>query len=247
MRQPDKTLAPLISPILKGFKKRYNLALSFQNESRDGFYNVQFNSETWPAGAVRSYGYHEVEVFFSLRCNAVTDLILAMEERDRENMNNWGPNDGRFTVQRMVNYYPFDDDRDKEWTIRHDRLEADCIEAAEKFRDLMETEGFAWFERYSDPLNISRDVNEPIGAELKSRKGHPLMPRHSERAKIGLAAACVAEPERVPELYQQWLDWVRAADEYHMGRGTRSEPNVPRYECRFDYIIDEARKVGYDV
>ena len=211
---------------------------------------ILFQGRSYPAGVFDDYHYDFYETEFSLwlAFKPISNMVLKVDFEE-----------GRFTEKSYQKYlrrnYPVIEHCQAldpvagypaQFKLRHDYLEQDTAEAMNQFERFMEEFGFAWFERYSDPLNISRDANDPIGRELGSTEGHPLVSQHDARACVGFAAACVAEPQRVPELYAQWLEWARADDAYHID--TRGELMFePRFRQMFDIILEEARKLGYDV
>lgn len=254
MKQPDKTIAAIFAPTFEGFKKKYDLGLLYLQDLPFGLRRVVFLSHRSDPGVVKPYGFHEVDVILSQGSDVINELLDALDERERLlPVDPTGPTRGyangirRGTVGRIaVGRHPFDAVRDRTYEIRFDYLEADTHVMHERFRAMMLEDGFAWFERYSDPLNISRDVNEPIGSEIGVRSDHVLAYPHDRRAEIGIAAACVAEPHRVPDLYKRWLEWRRHDDAYALPRG-RPRPFEPDMRRRLDTIIEEARLRGYSV
>lgn len=254
VKQPDKTISEIFAPTLQGFKKKYDLGLSYTQRMSDYGIEVIFLSERFDAGVVKSYGFHEVDVFLGLGNYAINqlldarDAIEALRPRDPTGPSyGYGNGEYRHTVLRKaVGVWPFDPVRDQTYMIRFDHLETDTHAMHERFRSMMMEHGFPWFERYADPVNISRDINDPIGAAMGDRTGHTLCSQHDMRAEIGIAAACVAESDRVPELYERWLEWRRRDDEFAIPRG-RPRPFEPDMQRRFDIIIDEARARGYAV
>lgn len=254
MKQPDKTIAPIFAPTLQCFKKKYNLGLSYVQDLPFGLREVVFLSHRLDPGVKKPYGFHEVDVILSQGNDIINELLDALDVRERllpldptGPTRVFGNGKRRRTVHRIVvGRHPFDPVRDQTYEIRFDYLEADTNVMHERFEAMMLEDGFAWFERYSDPLNISRDVNEPIGSEIGVRSSHALAGTHDRRAEIGIAAACVAEPHRVPDLYENWLEWKRQDDAYALPRG-RPRPFEPDMRRRLDTIIDEARLREYSV
>ncbi|MFM7402690.1 MAG: hypothetical protein ACKO1N_01070 [Erythrobacter sp.] len=254
MKQPDKTMAPTFGATLVGFKKRYDFGLSYRKIFSYGLHEVIFISHRNDPAVVRHYGYHEVQVLLGAGNDAINELFDALDAREKlRPKDRTGPSytfgDGSpgSTVYRMVvGRHPFDQDRDRIYEIRFDHLEADTHACHARFKTMMLQDGFSWFERYADPANISRDVNDAMIREGGHGTDHLPGGPSAGRAELGVAAACVAEPHRVPDLYEQWSEWQRHDDAYALVRG-RPRPFEPDMRRRLDTIIDEARLRGYSV
>lgn len=252
MKQPYRIIDQHFSQLLEGYKREYDIDLGYRKITPSGFNDVSIVSNILSAGVVKPYGYYEIEIYLSLRNEPVTELLDALSRREAERpIDRTGPSynnnisDIRPTVLRpVVDWYPFDPQRDQLYELRFEHLEQDTEAAFERFKAMMREDGFPWFERYADPLNIARDINDPIGKEPGDKSGHHLSGQHDRRAEIGIAAACVAQPERVPELYEAWLEFERRFDAFAMTRG-RPRPFEPDMRRRFDIIIEEARKRDY--
>ncbi len=92
---------------------------------------------------------------------------------------------------------------------------------------------------------------EWCGAEIGSGSSdlwgpgpHPLLNNRGNRPLVGVAAACVAEPERVGALIDAYLTQTRAADERW---ADERSPFAPGLEKQLGMIVDRARELGYAV
>jgi hypothetical protein len=73
---------------------------------------------------------------------------------------------------------------------------------------------------------------------------HPLMNNITNRPLVGIAAACVGEPDRVPALVDAWLSVERSWDEQFAGR---RPPQADDLAKKFALITSKARELGYAV
>ena len=101
--------------------------------------------------------------------------------------------------------------------------------------------GFAWYQRYADPVALSRDVNAPLDLWAGP---HPLVNNSTNRPLVGVAAACVGEPERVGDLIAAYLTQTCADDERLTGLRA---PVAPGLEKQLGLIVEKARELGYEV
>lgn len=149
-----------------------------------------------------------------------------------------------FTVYRGVGaiggYFAFDPSRDCELCLRFDHLEEDVAETARRIEAMLEADGLAWYERYTNPATLSRDLNDPVGFGPP----HPLMNNDQQRPLLGVAAACVGEPERVSALIDSWLAVARGWDEQF---AHERAPLADDFAKKFALITDKARELGYGV
>ena len=239
MKQPDRTLVTALDPFMTahGFK--------FIG-SRGGYYRKYaggfdyFSWGTYPLATGEKWeaGYHEGHYGVGMRFDKV-------EELTSEVMPIYGADNQKyaFTTYRGVgnpagNWFAFDPSRDEGLCLRFDHLEADVAETVGRIAAMLEADGWAWYERYADAVALSSDVNDPMGGIAP----HPLVNNATNRPLVGIAAACVSEPERVPALIDGWLSVAREWDE--QAEGARP-PMAPDFARKFALITDKARELGY--
>ena len=240
MKQPDRTLVAALDPFMTahGFKHVQSRGAFIRN-SKTGFDEFVFSTYPLATGEKWEAGYHEGFYGIGLRSDAVQEIwnVLGISYGG-------DPKRHRGTVFRGVgafgNYLAFDPSRDRELCLRFDHLEADVAETAVRIAAMLEADGWAWYARYADPVALSRDLNDPMGG----LEPHPLINNINQRPLVGVAAACVAEPERVPELIDAWLAVVRGWDEQ---AGDARPAMAPDFAKKFALITDKARELGYAV
>lgn len=237
MKQPDRALVAALDPFMTahGFK--------FIG-SQGGYYRkcvVGFDYFSWgtyplATGEKWDAGYHEGHYGLGKRHDAVAAVHAALH-----------PNYGakyRPTIYRAVGSpnvnLPFDVARDRELCLRFDHLEEDVAETVGRIEAMLEADGRGWYERYADPVVLSQGLNEPLGG----LGPHPLLNNSGDRPLVGVAAACVGEPERVPALIDGWMSVARGWDEQ---AGGERPPLAPDFAKKFALITDKARELGYAV
>ncbi len=239
MKQPDRTLFEVLDPFMTahGFKFIKSRGSYFRKHS-SGFDYFSWRSYPLETGEKWAAGYYEGHYGIGIRSDAI-------EELTREVMPLYGEDNQRyaFTVYRAVGrdggYFAFNPSRDRELYLRFDHLEADVAETVGRIEAMLEADGWAWYARYAGPAALSQGVNNPIEGRL-----HPLVNNYEQRPLVGVAAACVAEPKRVPELIDQWLTTVEHNDEQH---ANQRAPMAPGLMGRLDRIVRKARQLGCDV
>ena len=105
---------------------------------------------------------------------------------------------------------------------------------------MLEIDGWAWYERYADPVALSQGINEPMGG----LEPHCLVNNINYRPLIGIAAACVGEPQRVSSLVDGWLSVVRGWDEQYADQRSSQADDFAK---KFALIVEKARQLGYAV
>ncbi|GAA0333432.1 hypothetical protein GCM10009087_49570 [Sphingomonas oligophenolica] len=236
MKQPDRTLVSVLDPFMTehGFKyvKSRDVYIRKTDSGLDDFSWSSFPLATGPKWRA---GYYEGQYGLGLRNDAV-------EEITRVAMPIYGADNQRyaFTVYRSVGgYFAFDRERDRELCLRFDHLEEDVKETVQRIEAMLSVDGFAWYKRYADPVTLSRDLNDPIATS----EAHPLQNNPGSRPLVGVAAACVAEPGRVPELIEAYLNFTSERDKLH---AHKRPPEAPDMEKKLLMIVERARELGYE-
>lgn len=241
MKQPDRSLVEALDPFLtgQGFKFIKSRGAYFRKH-KSGFDYLSWGTYPLATGEKWEAGYYEGHYGIGLRNDAIATLWDAL------NLTNGVANQKyRPTIYRAVgspngNYFAFDPSRDQELCLRFDHLERDVAETAWRIETMLEADGWAWYERYADPVRLSQDINDPIGG----LDPHPLVNNINHRPLVGVAAACVGEPERVPELIDAWLMAIRGWDEQF---SAQRPPQAESFVQKFKLIVDKARDIGHEV
>jgi hypothetical protein len=239
MKQPNRALVAALDPfmIANGFKFLKSREAYFRKY--DGGFDY-FSWSTYPLSTGEKWkaGYHEGHYGIGKRVDKIEQLT-------REVMPIYGSDNERyaFTIYRGVgnpagNWFAFDPVRDKALCLRFDHLEEDAINAAGHIEAMLKTDGRGWYERYSDPVALSRDINDPLGG----LDPHPLVNNVNYRPLVGVAAACVGEPERVPTLVDEWLSTINDWDKKTAGKRPPLIDDVAR---KLTLITDKAKVLGY--
>lgn len=242
MKQPDRTLFNGLEQFMvaHGFKF-INSRGVYVRKRPDGFDDFSWSSYPLTTGEKWEAGYYEGGYGLGLRSDAIEVLT-------REVMPVYGADNQRyaFTIYRSVGspnvHFPFDVSRDQALCLRFDHLEADVADAIHRIKSMLESDGFAWFERYADPAALSRDLNDPL--DLLAGP-HPLMNNRGQRPLVGIAAACVGEPQRVGDLIYTYLTQAQEFDVRE--GGGRNESFASKLEEQLGMIVTKARKLGYEV
>ena len=237
MKQPDRTLVAALDPFMTahGFKYIQSRG-AYIRKSKTGFDEFVFSTYPLATGEKWEAGYHEGFYGIGLRSDAVQEIwnVLGISYGG-------DPKGHRGTVFRGVgaygNYLAVDPLRDRELCLRFDHLEEDVAETVGRIAAMLEADGLAWYARYADPVALSQGINDPIEGRL-----HPLVNNYEQRPLVGVAAACVAEPGRVPELIAAYLAVARRDDEQYADQRAAM---VPDFSKKFAQITDKARELGY--
>lgn len=241
MKQPDRALVEALDPFMTehGFKYIKSREV-YIRKYKNGFDDFVFSTYPLATGDKWKAGYHEGFYGLGLRHDAI-------EEISRVVLPIHGADNRRYasTVFRTVGNAPgqwfvFDPTRDKALCLRFDHLEEDVLQAAARIKTMLEEDGWAWYERYADPVALSQDINKPLGG----LDAHPLVNNINHRPLVGVAAACVGEPERVPELIDAWLVAIRGWDEQF---AAQRPPQAESFVKKFELIINNARVLGHEV
>jgi hypothetical protein len=150
----------------------------------------------------------------------------------------WGANNQKqtTTIYRGLGFFPFDENLSDD-LIRRDSLTTDAASVSGRIEAMMAAHGDAFFERYASLLECSRGLNDPIETGT-----HPLLNSYPKRAYYGIAAAGLAEPERMRELVeahtaycrkQGWID----PGVYDVGHGL---PAPDAIQLRFSKVAELA-------
>lgn len=241
MKQPDRTLVAALDPFMTahGFKFIKSREVYIRKTSY-GFDDFSWSSYPLATGEKWEAGYYEGHYGLGMRFDKI-------EKMTSEVMPIYGADNQKyaFTTYRGVGnpagqWFAFDPSRDRGLCLRFDHLEEDVAETTGRIEAMLETDGWAWFERYADPVALSRDINDPLGGTAP----HPLVNNITNRPLVGIAAACVGEPERVPALIDAWLAVAR---EWDAQAGGERPPLAPDFAKKFALITDKARELGHAV
>lgn len=238
MKQPDRTLVAALDPFMTahGFKFIKSREV-YIRKTPSGFDDFSWSSYPLATGEKWEAGYYEGHYGLGLRSDAieaVSRIVMPIYGAENERY--------AFTVYRGVGnpagqWFAFDQSRDKALCLRFDHLEEDAAEAAQRIMAMLEADGWAWYQRYTDPVMLSRDINEPIGGPVP----HPLVNNYAQRPLVGVAAACIGEPERVPAIVDAWLSVAR---EWDKQAESERPPLAPDFAMKFALIADRARELG---
>ncbi len=237
MKQPDRTLVAALDPFMTahGFKFIKSRDV-FIRKTLSGFEDFSWSSYPLATGEKWEAGYFEGGYGLGLRSDAVAAVHAALHPNYGEKY--------RPTIYRGVsafgNYLAFDPSRDRELCLRFDHLEADVAETVTRIEAMLEADGWTWYKRYADPVALSQGLNDPMGEPGP----HPLLNNSSDRPLVGVAAACVGEPERVSALIDSWLAVVRGWDEEYADQRPSQADDFAK---KFALITDKARELGYSV
>lgn len=239
MKQPDRTLVAALDPFMTahGFKFIKSREVYFR-KTPTGFDDFSWSSYPLATGEKWEAGYYEGGYGPGLRSDAVeavARIVMPIHGADNDRY--------AFTIYRGVAFPPsnpfaFDPTRDRELYLRFDHLEEDVAETVGRIEAMLEADGWDWYKRYADPAALSKGINEPMGG----LDPHPLLNNISDRPLVGLAAACVGEPERVPALIDGWMSVVRGWDVQY---GDQRPPQTEDFAKKFALITDKARDLGY--
>lgn len=240
MKQPDRTLVAALDPFMAGHGFKFIKSREvYIRKTPSGFDDFSWSSYPLATGEKWDAGYYEGGYGLGLRSDAieaVSRIVMPIHGADNERY--------AFTVYRPVGSpnvnLPFDPLRDRELCLRFDHLEEDVAETAGRIEAMLEVDGWDWYRRYADPVALSQDINDPMGGVAP----HPLVNNINNRPLVGVAAACVGEPERVSALIDGWLAVVRSWDEQ---AGDARPPMVDDFAKKFDLITGKARELGYAV
>lgn len=241
MKQPDRTLVAALDPFMTahGFKFIGSHG-GYYRKYASGFDYFSWGSYPLATGKKWEAGYYEGHYGIGLRSDAIDALSsVVMPLYGGEKFQRYA-----FTVYRAVafpptNLFAFDPLRDRELCLRFDHLEADVAGTVGRIEAMLEADGWAWYKRYADPAALSQGLNDPIGGGV-----HPLLNNDGNRPLVGIAAACVGEPERVSALVDGWLSVARGWDEQAAGQ---RPSQVDEYTRKFALITDKARELGYAI
>jgi hypothetical protein len=239
MKQPDRSLVATLDPFMTahGFKF-IGTHGGYYRKYSGGFDRFSWGSYPLATGEKWEAGYYEGHYAIALRNDAIDALTsIVMPLYGGERYQRYATTASR-AVGWAGDYFAFDATRDRELCLRFDHLEEDVAETAGRIAAMLEADGWGWYERYADPVALSQGINDPLGGVAP----HPLVNNVNQRPLVGVAAACVGEPDRVPALIDGWLSVAREWDE--QAEGARP-PMAPDFARKFALITDKARELGY--
>ena len=194
MNQAETALKELLEPVLRehGFKPQSS-GLSFKRRTSFGFHELSLPSFAWAAG-----GPYVVNVGLGVRHNRI-DLVVnrlghIWGEANQKNTT---------TVYRGLGFFPFNAGRDGEKTISSEHVSTDAASVASDVSLMLAADGLEFYDRYSELRECSLGLNSPIEVQT-----HPLLNRFPMRAYYGVAAAALAQPERVQSLIRSYTDFA---------------------------------------
>ena len=238
MAEPNDTLAPLMDDFMAehGFKylKSRNL---YKRKTDYGFDEFMWLTEpicTNPWGHLGDFG-------LGLRHDDVDLLVQDVFPTYPPEARKKNP----IMYRATGNHFPFDPVRDAELKLGFDTLATDCAAAAERMKRMLIEDGFAWYTHYSDVKNLSRDLNR----DIPKRQPHDQATRATiaNRMKLpvlGVAAACLAEPERVPQLMSDYLEYM---GQWGGEAFVKRENENKVFEKQFEQVLSRAREYGCNV
>ncbi len=209
MNKAEQVLKALLEPMLRerGFKP-VSSHLGFRRRTSLGFDYLSF-----PGFATGSGGTYVVNLGLGVRHNRIDEIVNQLGHI-------WGTANQRntTTVYRGLEFFPFDAQRDGRKVITLERVELEAHSVASDISAMLLSDGFKFFQSYSDIRECSIGLNTPI-----KTRAHQLCNSFPLRAYYGVAAAGLSQPERVPELIRSYIDFARqdgAADilMYEVGR-----------------------------
>lgn len=241
MKQPDRALVAALDPFMTAHGFKYIKSReAYVRNTQKGYDEFIFSTYPLATGEKWAAGYHEGFYGIGLRDDEMQEIwnILGLSYGGDAKKH-------RGTVFRTVGnpagqWFAFDPERDEALCLRFDHLEEDVAQAVARIEAMLEADGWAWYERYADPAALSRDINDPLGG----LDPHPLLNNPGNRPLVGIVAACVGEPERVPELIDGWLKVIRGWDEEF---AAQRPPQADDFARKFAQITDKARELGHKV
>jgi hypothetical protein len=196
MTRPERHLVEALKGPMKALGFKYAASRSgFFRQEPFGFCVLMWAS--YPTGA--HGGAQIISPGLGVRHDAVDNVVNQLGHI-------WGDDNRRYTttVYRDMGFFPFDPERDGEKAIRYSSPDQDIADIVANFLEMLSADGDAFYQRYSSLLECSQGLNEPIEG-IK----HPLLNNFPMRAYYGVAAAALAEPDRVPSLIAAYLEFVR--------------------------------------
>lgn len=239
MKQPDRTIVAALDPFMIENRFKYIASRGgYYRKYAGGFDYFSWGSYPLATGEKWESGYYEGHYGIGLRNDAIDALSsVVMPLHGGENYQRYAT-----TVYRGVGSiggsFAFDVARDRELFLRFDHLKADVAEMVRRIEAMLEADGWGWYARYSDPVALSQDINHPI----EGVGPHPLVNNVNHRPLIGVAAACIGEPERVPTLVEEWLSAINDWDNKTAGK---RPPLADDFARKFTLITNRARELGY--
>lgn len=206
MNRAVKSVVDLILPTLegRGFKlKKAVDAAYFIKREKFGFLDFSLPSFPMPENG----GYQVIHPGLGVRHNRVDDIVNQLGHI-------WGDDNRKSTttVYRGLQFFPFVAGRDEQQIVRFPHVEEDAEVAAANIRAMLEGDGFAFFDRYSSLEACAQGLNEPIETIT-----HPLFNRFPNRAYYGVAAAALTDPDRVPTLVREYVEFIRSSGAVDIG------------------------------
>ncbi len=235
VKQPDRALIAAMNPFMEqhGFAFIASRKV-FLRKRTYGFDDFNWSTYALATGPKWSAGYYEGNHGVGLRSDAVAAIYDVLGRTVGEENKRYGP-----TIYRgMGGFFPFDAERDRQLFLRFNHLDDDVADTAKRMIAMLTSNGFAWFERYADPVTLSQGLNDPVSTSGT----HPLLNNSEERPLVGVAAACVAEAHRVSSLIESYVASAERDDERFKGK---RDPTAPGLAKDFATLTARARELGY--
>lgn len=196
MYELEKKVVDALNPLLKsrGF---------VWSKSREMYIRKKpwgFHCLLWSCYDVDPAGTLELRLVIGVRHNDVDDIVNRLGII-------YGDDNKKYTttVSRSLTFFPFE----KIEGIQHikvDSATADIAVFVGKVLNIVEGVGDGFYQKYSTVMECSRGLNFPIDVI-----SHHLCNNFPNRAYYGVACAMLAEPDRVPELAKQYVEFATAA------------------------------------
>jgi hypothetical protein len=235
VKQPDRALIAALAPFMEQHGFSFMDARKVYLRKREyGFDDFSWSAYPLATGPKWMTGYYEGTHGIGLRSDAVTEIYEVLGWTVGVENRRYRP-----TIYRgMGNFFPFNAERDRQLFLRFDHLNEDVAETAKRMSDMLMGDGFAWFERYADPVELSQGLNDPVSTSGT----HALLNNSDHRPLVGVAAACVAEPDRVSSLIEAYMASAKGDDERFKGK---RDPVAPSLAKDFTMLTARARELGY--
>lgn len=148
-------------------------------------------------------------------------LVIGVRHNDVDNMVNglgiiYGEDNKKYTttVCRSLVLFPFEG-VDAVHLIRGASAQADIKDFFDKVQKIVEGVGDVFYQNYSTIMECSRGLNAPVDVI-----SHQLCNNFPNRVYYGLACALLAEPDRVPQLVREYIEFATVSKIVDVGKIT---------------------------
>jgi len=141
------------------------------------------------------------------------------------------------TIHRgLGRLFPFEKDRDRLIILKFSALESDMKDAAGRIIDMLENDGLAWFERYSDLEIICDEINNP----LLGRQAASLLNNDMSISLYGVAMACLVQSDKASFYVERYLDHWEKLDAEIKSRGHDATSKAEHYKEKIAILSESA-------